>query len=69
MRAGSPPPYVGPPPVPKMPAGLVDLLEGLTREVLKNNPKDVHEFCAKHLEKLLEIRDGRREWNILIFLD
>ncbi|RVE50099.1 hypothetical protein evm_005305 [Chilo suppressalis] len=44
--------------VPKMPPGLVELLEGLTRDVLKHNPPDVYEFCANHMQKLLEIRDG-----------
>ncbi|XP_063831344.1 uncharacterized protein LOC135080599 isoform X2 [Ostrinia nubilalis] len=50
--------YSRPPPVPKMPAGLVELMEGLTKDVLKNNPPDVYEFCAEHMLKLLEIRDG-----------
>ncbi|XP_028159041.1 uncharacterized protein LOC114351892 isoform X2 [Ostrinia furnacalis] len=50
--------YSRPPPVPKMPAGLVELMEGLTKDVLKNNPPDVYEFCAEHMRKLLEIRDG-----------
>ncbi|XP_026743199.1 uncharacterized protein LOC113504894 [Trichoplusia ni] len=43
---------------PKMPSGLVELMEGLTREVLKNNPTDLYGFCAGHIEHLLEIRDG-----------
>ncbi|KAJ2953327.1 hypothetical protein O0L34_g915 [Tuta absoluta] len=45
-------------PVPKMPPGLVQLMEGLARDVLKNNPQDVEEFCARHMEQLLAIRDG-----------
>ncbi|XP_046971593.1 uncharacterized protein LOC124538550 [Vanessa cardui] len=45
-------------PVPKMPPGLVELMEGLAREVLKNNPTEVYEFCAEHMHKLLQIRDG-----------
>ncbi|XP_060805130.1 uncharacterized protein PF3D7_1120600 isoform X3 [Amyelois transitella] len=50
--------YVRPTPAPKMPTGLVELMEDLTRDVLKNNPTDVYEFCAGHMHKLLEIRDG-----------
>ncbi|CAG9789323.1 unnamed protein product [Diatraea saccharalis] len=45
-------------PVPKMPPGLVEIMEGLTKDVLKHNPPDVYEFCANHVLKLLEIRDG-----------
>lgn len=47
---------------PKMPTGLVQLMEGLTREVLKNNPTDVHGFCATHMQQLLEKRDGPRKY-------
>lgn len=43
---------------PKMPTGLVELVEGLTRDVLKNNPTDIYGFCAGHMQQLLEIRDG-----------
>lgn len=51
--------YTRPAPVPKMPPGLEMLMEGLTRQVLKNNPDDIYEYCANHMLKLLEIRDGR----------
>lgn len=53
--------YSRPQPVPKMPPGLVELMEGLTKDVLKNNPPEVYEFCAEHMRKLLEIRDGPSE--------
>nr|XP_021186468.2 LOW QUALITY PROTEIN: uncharacterized protein LOC110373506 [Helicoverpa armigera] len=43
---------------PKLPFGLVELIEGLTRDVLKNNPTDIYGFCANHMHQLLEIRDG-----------
>ncbi|XP_047033408.1 SUN domain-containing protein 2-like isoform X1 [Helicoverpa zea] len=43
---------------PKLPSGLVELIEGLTRDVLKNNPTDIYGFCANHMHQLLEIRDG-----------
>ncbi|KAL4715068.1 hypothetical protein ACJJTC_014415 [Scirpophaga incertulas] len=48
-----------PPPAPKMPAGLVELMEGLAKDVLKSNPSDVYRFCTNHMKNLLEIRDGR----------
>lgn len=53
--------YTRPVPVPKMPVGLVELMQGLTKEVLKNNPPEIYEFCADHMQKLLEIRDGPSE--------
>ncbi|XP_075982500.1 uncharacterized protein LOC142980842 isoform X2 [Anticarsia gemmatalis] len=43
---------------PKMPPGLVELMEGLTKEVLKHNPTDIYGFCAGHVQQLLEKRDG-----------
>lgn len=58
--------YSRPPPVPKMPPGLVELMEGLTKDVLKNNPPEVYEFCAEHMRKLLEIRDGPCELLLVI---
>ncbi|XP_028026710.1 uncharacterized protein LOC114240388 isoform X3 [Bombyx mandarina] len=45
-------------PVPKMPSGLVELMEDLSKEVLKNNPENIYDFCAAHMSKLLEIRNG-----------
>ncbi|XP_068619369.1 putative leucine-rich repeat-containing protein DDB_G0290503 [Battus philenor] len=54
--------YISPNPVPKMPAGLVEIIEGLSREVLKNNPSDLFEFCAEHMKKLLILRDGYRKY-------
>ncbi|XP_052744137.1 uncharacterized protein LOC112044332 [Bicyclus anynana] len=45
-------------PVPKMPPGLIELMEGLAKDVLKCNPPDVYSFCADHMMKLIEIRDG-----------
>nr|XP_034834210.1 uncharacterized protein LOC117990825 [Maniola hyperantus] len=45
-------------PVPKMPPGLVEVMEGLAKDVLKCNPPDVYSFCANHMQRLIEIRDG-----------
>lgn len=56
--------YIEPTPVPKMPAGLVELMEGLSREVLKNNPTEVYKFCAQHMRNLLVLRDGKRKFNL-----
>ncbi|XP_063538899.1 uncharacterized protein LOC134748129 isoform X2 [Cydia strobilella] len=43
---------------PTLPPGLVELMEGLAKDVLKKNPENVYEFCAAHMQKLLKIRDG-----------
>ncbi|XP_073950399.1 uncharacterized protein isoform X3 [Choristoneura fumiferana] len=50
--------YARPVPTPKMPPGLLELMEGLTKDILKNNPENVYEFCAGHMHKLLELRNG-----------
>ncbi|CAK1550535.1 unnamed protein product [Leptosia nina] len=47
-------------PVPKMPPGLIELMEGLSKDVLKHNPSNVYEFCANHMKKLLQIRDNKK---------
>ncbi|KAH9639221.1 hypothetical protein HF086_014085 [Spodoptera exigua] len=41
-----------------MPPGLVNLVQELSRDVLKNNPTDIYGYCANHFKQLLEIRDG-----------
>ncbi|CAH2233682.1 jg19338 [Pararge aegeria aegeria] len=56
MSVNSPRMYTAP--VPKMPPGIVELMEGLAKDVLKCNPPDVYSFCADHMKKLIEIRDG-----------
>ncbi|XP_045486909.1 uncharacterized protein LOC110997483 isoform X2 [Pieris rapae] len=48
-------------PVPKMPPGLLKLMEGLSEDVLRNKPSDIYEFCADHVQKLLQIRDDDRQ--------
>lgn len=40
-----------------IPIGLDSALEGLTREVLKNQPQDIYSFAANYFEKLLSIRE------------
>ncbi|XP_050551289.1 putative leucine-rich repeat-containing protein DDB_G0290503 isoform X2 [Spodoptera frugiperda] len=57
MRVSGTRTYYRPSP-PKMPPGLVDLIQELSRDVLKNNPADIYGYCANHFKQLLEIRDG-----------
>ena len=38
------------------PDGLEEFLESLTREVLRQQPEDLHVFAALHFEKLLQKR-------------
>ena len=40
-----------------MPSGLEDALEGLAREVLRAQPKDMLEFSAQYFEGLLRTRN------------
>ena len=40
-----------------MPSGLEDALEGLAREILRAQPKDVLEFSADYFEGLLRSRN------------
>lgn len=52
---------------PRMPVGLVELLEDLSKDVLKNNPTDIYSFCANHMKKLLDIRDGSSMFIFIYF--
>lgn len=36
-----------------VPNGMEDLLEGLAREVLRHQPKDIYKFAAIHFEGML----------------
>jgi len=44
-----------------VPNGMEDLLEGLAREVLRHQPKDIYKFAAIHFEGLLLQRQAG-EW-------
>lgn len=44
----------------RVPAGFRNLLEGLAREVLREQPSNVVAFAAQYFQKLLEQREG--EW-------
>ncbi|NWY08299.1 SP17 protein, partial [Nothoprocta ornata] len=41
----------------RVPAGFRELLEGLAREVLRAQPRDVVAFAAEHFQALLEERE------------
>lgn len=55
------------PPAPSMPPGLVELMEDLSRSVLRNDPEDIFAFCAEHMRKLLVIRDGEESKSSLYY--
>jgi hypothetical protein len=46
-----------------VPSGMEDLLEGLAREVLRHQPRDIYRFAAIHFEGLLLQREGLIEKN------
>lgn len=45
-------------PTPSVPEGMVDLLKGLARNVLREKPENIYEFAAEYFENLLRERDG-----------
>merc|ERR1712002_367894 len=45
----------------KVPLGLDELLTIISRQVLKDQPKQLVPFIANHLRKMVNIREGRRE--------
>ncbi|CAH1245213.1 SPA17 [Branchiostoma lanceolatum] len=47
-----------------VPPGFLDLLEGLTAEVVRNRPADITTFASEHFENLLKLR-GNTEQEIL----
>ncbi|NWR92354.1 SP17 protein, partial [Xiphorhynchus elegans] len=42
----------------RVPAGFQNLLEGLAREVLREQPTDVVAFAAQYFQRLLEQREA-----------
>jgi len=46
----------------KVPPGFEHLLEGLTREILRVQPKDIIAFSAEYFKKKVVLRDGECEW-------
>ena len=47
----------------KVPTGFETLLEGLCREVLREQPSDIVKFASDYFVKQLEARDGVKETN------
>lgn len=43
---------------PKIPSGLEDLMRGLAKSCIKENPDNIYEFAAEYFENLLKQRDG-----------
>jgi hypothetical protein len=43
----------------RVPKGFQNILEGLAREVLRNQPENPFEFGAKYFEQLLRVREGK----------
>ncbi|KAA3681336.1 uncharacterized protein DEA37_0013270 [Paragonimus westermani] len=50
----------------RVPHGFPSLLEGLSREVLRYQPKDIYGFSEKYFAELLKKREGK--WLFLLFL-
>ena len=43
----------------RVPPGFEHLLEGLTREILRSQPKDIIAFSAEYFRKKIVLRDGK----------
>lgn len=50
-----------------VPIGLEEMMEGLTKEVLRRKPRDVYQFSADYFGELLGIRDQGRQTGNYIF--
>lgn len=48
---------------PKIPQGLEELMRGLAKSVIKENPNNIYEFAALYFENLLKERDGTVDQN------
>lgn len=44
----------------RVPPGFEYVLEGLTREILREQPKDIIAFAADYFKKKLILRDGKK---------
>uniref|UniRef100_A0A3B4A3T9 Sperm surface protein Sp17 n=1 Tax=Periophthalmus magnuspinnatus TaxID=409849 RepID=A0A3B4A3T9_9GOBI len=43
----------------RVPRGFGAILEGLTREILRDQPKDIPKYAAEYFETLLKQREGK----------
>ena len=50
----------------RIPHGFQGLLEGMAKEVLMVQPKDIYSFSALYFEDLLKKRDGRCPTVVLV---
>ncbi|XP_065176825.1 sperm surface protein Sp17-like [Sycon ciliatum] len=44
-----------------VPDGFAELLESLTREILRDQPDNLVDYCAEYFQRRLEIRDGKHD--------
>lgn len=42
----------------RVPHGFANILEGLTKEVLRDQPEDIPTFAARYFTELLQKREG-----------
>jgi hypothetical protein len=49
----------------RVPKGFRSLLVGLSTEILRNQPRNIHVFAAEYFEKLLQRRGRNRFFFIL----
>lgn len=52
----------------RVPRGFDTILEGLTREVLRDQPDNIPKYAAQYFEALLKQRQGNRNFIYLWFL-
>jgi len=50
----------------RVPKGFQNILEGLSREILRHQPENAFEFGCKYFEQLLKVREGKF-YHILVF--
>ena len=43
----------------RVPKGFQNILEGLAREILRNQPENMFEFGSKYFDQLLKVREGK----------
>ena len=51
----------------RVPRGFQNILEGLAREVLRSQPRDVYAFGAVYFERLLKNCKGKRIIKCLLY--
>ena len=46
----------------RVPRGFQGLLEGVSKEILREQPQDIYAFAAVYFENLLLLRDGEHDF-------